>query len=770
MIAWRRVLSGAERPPIDAIDGATVDGRRRDREMKSLFLDRSIATLFLSLGAACAASAQPAQTREDWVVVPDSRLLDYANTVPNSPALVKSLGDAAEYVLRWKVPADAEAWRIRRPHVERAFRKAIGLETLPERTPLNARVVATHDLGDYTIENVIFESRPGFPVPANLYRPKAPPAGKRAAILSPIGHYLGAGKTAPTVQERCIGLVRMGFIVLSYDAIGQGERMVPGNIHHEAGYALMPLGETIAGWMVWDSMRGIDYLTSLPDVDAGRIGVTGNSGGGLNTLFTAALDTRVRAAVVAGYTFEFNNWLKYAGTHCTCTHLPGIFRSMEWFEIASLIAPRALLMIQGESDGIFPISGARRAGHAAEAVYALAGVPERARFISLPGQPHDYSRPFREPMYGWMARYVLDRASSDPIPEGDVTAFPERDPRLLCDPSGSILPRSPTVVDLSRKQALGAISKLPGELSSQAREWIRELSEPPERLPHYLAPRQSRPTEAVGGRYLKVSFASEDGQYIPGVLWLPEKRTSPARTVIIADDRGKKAVAESGIVQPLLDEGIAAFAVDLRGRGETLSWVTPRWNTSFRLTANQVLFGRPLAGRRAFDLIRAIDYLRARKDTASDEIVAVGLGSDVPAVLLAAAADDRIRRVAAAGYFHSLVSQMRARRLAKATDLPNGWNDPQVSGGVDSGDYPVDFGAVIPSALKMADIPDLLTLIAPRSVLFCQALDNKAPDAQELTSRFRRVTASAGKDWIRYEPGRSLDGKLLGDWMRGTDR
>ena len=92
-------------------------------------------------------------------------------------------------------------------------------------------------------------------------------------------------------------------------------------------------------------MRGIDYLLTLPDVDPQRLGVTGNSGGGLNTLFTAALDRRVRvAAGVGGFTFEFNNWLKYAGSHCTYTHLPGMFRGMEWFEITGLIAPRALLI------------------------------------------------------------------------------------------------------------------------------------------------------------------------------------------------------------------------------------------------------------------------------------------------------------------------------------------------------------------------------------------------------------------------------------------
>ncbi len=302
-------------------------------------------------------NAQAAPEESQWSVNPGGQLMERFNTTPDTSALVKSLGDAAEYVLRWTPPTSAEGWRNRRTVVEAAFRKAIGLSQLPGRSPLRARVVARHDVGDYILENVMFESRSEFPVSSNLYRPKSSSKGKRPAILCPIGHYLSAGKAASDVQARCIKLVQMGFVVLVYDAIGQGERLCPGNIHHDADYSLMPLGDTIAGWMVWDSMRAIDYLLTLEDVDPDRIGVTGNSGGGLNTLFTAALDERVGAAVVVGFTFEFNNWLEYGGTHCTCTHLPAMFRAMEWFEVAGLIAPRALMMLQGDRDGIFPISG-----------------------------------------------------------------------------------------------------------------------------------------------------------------------------------------------------------------------------------------------------------------------------------------------------------------------------------------------------------------------------------------------------------------------------
>jgi cephalosporin-C deacetylase-like acetyl esterase len=127
-------------------------------------------------------------------------------------------------------------------------------------------------------------------------------------------------------------LAQLGFVVLVYDAIGHGERNLPGNTHHHAGYALLPLGETIAGWMVWDTMRAVDYLASRSDVDPEKIGLAGNSGGGLNTLFSSAVEPRIKAAAVAGYVFEFRTWMKYGGSHCTCVYLPALYRSMEWFE------------------------------------------------------------------------------------------------------------------------------------------------------------------------------------------------------------------------------------------------------------------------------------------------------------------------------------------------------------------------------------------------------------------------------------------------------
>jgi cephalosporin-C deacetylase-like acetyl esterase len=508
-------------------------------------------------------------------------------------------------------------------------------------------------------------------------------------------------------------------------------------------------------------MRAIDYVTTLADVDPERIGVTGNSGGGLNTLFTAALDSRVRAAAVAGFTFEFGNWLKYAGPHCTCTHLPGVFRAMEWFEIAGLIAPRPLLMLQGDRDNIFPISGARRAGHNAESIYALTGESTHARFDELAGQPHAYSRPYRERMYGWMARHLLGQGSGGPIAEGDIQPLPEKDPRLLCNP-----PDSPSVVDLAREKAMQAVAKLPvAGARDDVRQWVRQLTAPPEARPHYLAAHAGAKTAVPGGSLENISFVSEDGENIPGLFWLPAPRAEPFAAVIIADERGKRAVAESDLVLPLLASGYAVLAVDVRGRGETLGHYSPRYDTNFRLVANQILFGQPLAGRRAYDLTRALDYLATRPEISSAKVTIVGLGADTLPALLAAATDTRIANVAAAGFLHSFISQMSAKTPEPGTRINTSWNDAQLNGRVNAAGYSVDFGSVIPGALAIADMPDVVALLAPRKVLFCQTGDIGTQGVESLMARFERVTGAAGRGSLTYAPRRSLDGAFLLQWM-----
>ena len=164
--------------------------------------------------------------------------------------------------------------------------------------------------------------------------------------------------------------------------------------------------------------------------------------------------------------------------------------------------------------------------------------------------------------------------------------------------------------------------------------------------------------------------------------------------------------------------------------------------------------------------MRAVDYVGTRKEFAADNLAVVGLGDDALPAVLAAAADTRIRSVAVAGYFHSFVSQMWAM-TPQGKDLRNAWNDAQLTGRLNTPDYEVDLGSVIPHALSIMDVPDILALVAPRKVLFCQVRDAKSQGAEALGARFREVVGAAGGNWIRYAPDRSLDGQFLREWLLG---
>ena len=741
-------------------------------------------TVFFRINRSCLAvifgflfisvSSVPAREDGRWVVAPEVNALDDFNVMPNSTALARVMTEAAEYAQRWRLPVDAQAWWKRREYLEQVVLKSLGLDPLPERTPLNARIVARHDMGDYTIENVIFYSRPNFPVTANLYRPKITSPGKHPAVLCPIGHVLDQGKSYKDGQIRCIKLAKLGFTVMIYDAIGHGERCVSGNSHHEGGFALLPSGQTILGFMIWDSMRGIDFLQGLPEVDPELIGVTGNSGGGLNTLFTTALDDRVQCGVLAGYVYQSSNWIKYSGPNGTCCFVPGLYREMDWFEIAALAAPRAMMMLQGDEDYIFQISGARKAGRSTEALYDLLGYSDRARFVELEGLPHGYGRPFREAMYGWMLYHLMGKGDSYPLPEGDIQPLEPDDPRLICDKDGSVMAGASTVVEIACELGKKAVAELPAEGPTANRDALRclvsELAAPPEPESHYMMPMVFDRLKVKNGRLEKVFFLSEVGQHLPGLLWLPEHAGStPYRTVIMVDDRGKASVAESGLVEPLLKNGYAVLSVDLRGRGETLGKIGNKRDNNFNFVTLSVMWGRPVAGRRAYDLKRTVDFVAGREDLSLEGLTVIGLGDEVPAALIAAADDSRISRLACAGYLTSFVSQIRAHKVSSRKDLLKVWNAMAMQWGrLDAGDYRVDLGDVVPGVLLTADLPDIASLIAPRKLLYCQVKDSAFESSTRLGKRFTRVLAAAGAgsgDWARYLPDTSLDAELLLDWL-----
>ncbi len=712
----------------------------------------------------------PALHGSDPNPAPKHELGTDSSVLPPAPALLHVINEGVILTQRRHPPRTLSEWETRRGEVSQALRQSLGLATWPTRTALNVQSHGKSERAGYSIERLTFESRPGLTVTALLYRPDSNVAQPRhPAMLCPIGHWLTPGKTAPEVQARCIQLARMGIIALSYDAIGQGERMVAGNRHHEAGYALLPLGETIAGWMVWDSMRAIDLLQGLPDVDPQRIGITGNSGGGLNSLLTAALDDRIQVATVVGFTYSFQNWLPFGGTHCTCTHWPGIVNEMEWFEIAGLIAPRAALLLQGDRDGIFLISGARRAARDTASIYRVMEAPAQFRFMELSNQRHAYGQPYRAAMYAWVAeKWNLPKTPAT-LEEHQLDLLPEQDPQILCDPQRRWQASIPTVVQLAQEKAIRLESERLSkgtEQDRQPREWVQQLVAPPAEHPHFLAPQVIDRTVASDGIIERVSFATEDGVRLAAKLFFPPDGIDATQAIIVCDARGIEN-AESHLEATRLQQaGCVALVVDLRGRGEQLMRHRDRWDINFRLVAGHVLIGKPLAGRRAYDLLRAIDYLTLRTPRAIERLTLWGRYDDSLPSLLATIVDPRIDQLIFEQGLSSFRSQMVSDRSYRQEEMGDHWNDPQVTGKLVNERVPdgVDLGSVIPGSLLVADVPDLVEQLGTRRILAASIRDASSPLPPDPADRFKQAVGRHGE----YRAS-SLTGTDILAWVTGSN-
>ena len=259
------------------------------------------------------------------------------------------------------------------------------------KEPLAPEIVEEVEFPDYIRQRVIFNTRPKMSIPAYLLLPKAAPKQIPGIVCLP-GH--GPGKDTivgydddgnPREEiggyqnDFAIQAARNGYAALAVEQLAFGER----NAEEERnrGCAVpttnaFMLGLTMVGLRVWDAMRAVDYLISRDDVDSNRIGVMGISGGGTTSLWTAAIDTRIKAAMVSGYMCTFKDSIM-AMPHCVCNFVPGIVQYAEMYDIAALIAPRGLFVESGTKDGIFPLPAVDEAMEKARRAWDVLGAPEK---------------------------------------------------------------------------------------------------------------------------------------------------------------------------------------------------------------------------------------------------------------------------------------------------------------------------------------------------------------------------------------------------------
>lgn len=653
--------------------------------------------------------------------------------------------DAA--VARIHTRAQAEA---RQALVRRKILALLG--SLPARTPLNARILGSTQADGFRVEKLLFDSQPNFPVTALLYLPDATPKSiKHPAILITPGHY----PTSKAIDYSTSALfARNGFVVLSYDPIGQGERLQypdpthPGHSlltrstgeHGEASLQPMLVGDTFSRYVLWDAMRGVDYLSQLPEVDPRRIGALGCSGGGAMTALLGALDKRVAAIGVACYTTSFDTLLPAMGPQDGEQSIPGFIASgldfPDWIELA---APRPYAVIATYND-MFPFAGARSTVIEARRFYALfdrasAGTRTRRAAHSIPPTPtgpalnadttnrvsptahlqfitgpggHGALAPIMDKILGFFVRNLEPGVEPNhlafaPIDSGRGRLYYQTPADLPKDalqvtPTGQVLtsyPHSATVFTLNKQRAASLIPAHRTMTGAELTAVIREVTGA-----------RARPGAFHPGAEL---LTAKSGPFVlPPSAGAPNPETDLVGKLSIPPGAGRHPavlLVTPGPINaddPIARANLARFNA-LAAAGNVVLAITPRPSPPgtddmkspllgpfYLLSLRADLVGRTLIGLRVDDVIRATDYLASRADVDPKQITAVASGHMGLVLLHAAVLDPRVQ--------HITVDRVLASyRSLLAAPLPIG--------------APED---VLPGVLLHYDIPDLTGFLGKR--------------------------------------------------------
>ena len=341
-------------------------------------------------------------------------------------------------VEKLKTPADIAA---RQKALREKFIEALG--GFPGKTPLNAKTVGTLKRDGYTIEKVIYESRPEHHVTANLYLPEG--KGPFPGVLMPLGHSQN-GKAADYMQRGAILLAKNGIASLVYDPIGQGERSqlldkignpaIKGSTseHTMCGVGAILVGRGTATYRIWDGMRSLDYLASRPEIDAKKLGCTGCSGGGTLTAYLMALDDRILAAAPSCYLTNLERLFATIGPQDAEQNITGqVALGIDHADYVFLRAPRPTLILASTRD-FFDIQGTWSTFRESKRIYTILGFPERVDLIEADAG-HGYPKSHREAMARFMSRWL--KGEDKVITEGDWPI--EKDAALQCTRSGQVL-------------------------------------------------------------------------------------------------------------------------------------------------------------------------------------------------------------------------------------------------------------------------------------------------------------------------------------------
>ncbi|HET6962239.1 MAG TPA: acetylxylan esterase [Terriglobia bacterium] len=513
------------------------------------------------------------------------RALRPADVKPQEAALLDSLEREARTALdAIKHARTRDEVNRTRPELRRKLEESLGWRRLPWPPDLQVETGKTLQRPGYRIEKLAWHTLPGVRVPAHLYLPEKTDA-PAPAILFYVGHWWPDSKTHPDFQAFCINMARFGFVVLTWDPFGQGERGVSSRDHRRVESLLVGVAQQ--GIAEYETQCALRFLLSRSEVDPKRIGITGASGGGFNTWITSALDDRIAAAVPVVGTSEFYeqiqvtralDWYR-ASEHCH--FVPGLIRYANNHELLAMVSPKPVMVIAASQDQSFPISGVRRVVEYGKGLYLASGAPEKIGFFEDTATGHGYQQKKREAAYGWFRKWLMAQGDGGPYAEPPTEVFPFDALELRCFPPDRNEPAGPGIVAAVRKIA-------------DRTKRSRDIS--------LLAVHRPDVTLSPEVPVQRLRIPAPGGLQIPAFLI----RGSGRGVLLALDDRGKEFVLKEGRVVTALKDGWSICGVDPRGIGE-MATTQAGW-----LSAVSLLLGSSFVDRQALDLLTTAALFESR--------------------------------------------------------------------------------------------------------------------------------------------------------------
>ncbi len=665
-------------------------------------------------------------------------------------------------------------WEKRQKKIKKLLWELIG--TFPQKTPLNAKILGVSNKDGYRIEKVVFESQPKFFVTAALYIPNNL-QGKAPAILYPTGHAQQAFRKK-FYQRSAINFVKKGFIVLTYDPIGQGERVqyyspelgkskIGGTVreHIYAGLQTLLVGKSLSNYFVWDGIRAVDYLLSRKEVDANRIGITGMSGGGTQTTFISVFDERIYASAPSNFITGMKRLFESIGPQDAEQHiLYGAANKIDFADFLEVRMPKPTLVVTTTRD-FFSIQGARETEEEVKRLGRLFYNGYDFRKVES-DTTHAMTSKNREARHRFFQKNL--NLPGDPT-DNEVEYL---DKELQITETGQISTsfNSETVFSINKKEAEKEIKKLNESRKNfnRHKEFIIKAAK---KLCGYVKPDKLE-NVVYRGRYNLGSYSIErwfikgEGDYpIPFLLYLPKEISGALILYLNNEGKSKKDTSYQTLKEELREDidwfvkkGHPVLAADLIGSGELKQssqgdisyWKYGAFNYANFFASVQL--AKSFVGIQAGDIQRLVKFIKQDSRINNSAIYAIAKGELICASLLHAAVfENNFAKIALINPLLSYKSIVMNQYYRLSTLMP-----------------------LVPKALTVYDLPDLEAALAPNNLLLVNIKDQMGELASDenidtdlsVVKRLFRDAGSNSKLQIKKIQNLQDMNALYGDWLK----